>query len=128
MDLPLYILALAERNALDPKQFLQWCGSVGPSPLAATDSLAIRIALDYLAGKLDYDFCDCVMNSIISIATSPEFFAVSDRCVPKITMQVYLAFDAGEYFHAGDEPHESPEMKYTRPMLQALVASSDFLV
>lgn len=125
MEPPVDILALAECNDLDPAHFLEWCESVGPSPMAVTDSLATRIALDYLAGKLDDVFCDRVMNSIINVVTSAAFLAASDRCVPELTTQIYLAFDAGEYLHAEDQPHDSPEIKYTLPMLKALLAGSD---
>jgi hypothetical protein len=125
MDLPSHILALAETNSLDPASFLRWCEQTGLTATAASDSLARQIGLDYLAGKLDYIFCDRVVNSLMNVVTSSEFFAVSDRSIPKLTLDVYLAFDAGEYSHPQDEPHESPEAKYTWPMLKSLLGAGD---
>jgi hypothetical protein len=122
MNLRNHILALAEADRLDVASFLKWCEQTGLSGLAASDMLAQQIGLDYLAGKLGYEYCDRVMNSVMAVVTSPEFFAVSDGTVPKGTLDVYMAFDASEYMHPTDKPHESPEEKYTRPMLQALLA------
>ena len=125
MDLPSHILELAETDSLDATSFLLWCDQTGLSALSASDSLAQQIGLDYLAGRLDYDYCDRVMNSVMTVVTSPAFFAVSDSSVPKLTLDVYLAFDAGEYVHPKDNPGENPESKYTRPMLHSLLVPTD---
>jgi hypothetical protein len=120
MDLPAGILALAQTSSLEARAFMDWCSTTGLPAVDATDALAAELALQYLAGKLDYTFCDRAMNSIMQVVTSSEFFAASDRVIPKLTLDVYLAFDAGEFFHRGDQPNESPELKHTFPMLTAI--------
>lgn len=120
MDLPAGILALCQTNRLEAAAFVEWCYTTGLPAVDATDALAAELAQQYLAGKLDYTFCDRAVNSIMQAVTSSEFFAASNRVIPKLMLDVYLAFDAGEFVHPGDQPHESPELKHTRPMLTAI--------
>ena len=122
MQLPASIMSTAETNALAPREFVEWCAETGMSALDASNALALQIAKDYIDGRLDYDFCDRVMNSLLNAVTTEDFFAVSDRSVPEQLMSVYLAFDAGEYVHPEDRPEDNQEAKYTRPMIQSLLA------
>lgn len=38
-----------------------------------------------------------------------------------ITWDIYLAFDAGEFYHEGDDRNEEPDLKYTKPFLEIAV-------
>ena len=91
----------------------------------ASDSLARQVGRAYLAGELHYDVGNQVMNAVMNAVTSPEFLAVSNSAVPKLTLDVYLAFDAGEYLHPKDQTDENPAAKYTRPMLQSLLRAAE---
>jgi hypothetical protein len=61
------------------------------------------------------------LNALFAAATSKEFLELSDHVVPPTLMETYLAFDAGEYIHPGDSAGDNYELKYTRPMIEALL-------
>ena len=121
MKLPTEILALAETNSLEPAAFAAWCKSSGLGALEAANNLALEIARQYVAGQLDYVFCDRVMNCLSIVVWSEEFFELSDRKTPKVLDEVFLAFDEGEYVHPGDIPSGDSEAKYTKPMVAKIL-------
>ena len=121
MQLPAHILSSAETNALEAREFVEWCAQTGMTALEASNAFALQIARDYIDGQIGYVFCGRVMNSIMSAVTTEEFLSVSDRTVPEQLKSVYLAFDAGEYIHAEDSPEDNQESKYTRPMILSLL-------
>jgi hypothetical protein len=122
MQVPASILSAAELNSLGAGELIAWCAQTGLSASDASNAVALQIARDYLAGKLDYVVCDRIMNSLMNAVTTQEFLAVSDRTIPRQLISVYQAFDAGEYVHADDVDGENQEEKYTRPMLISLLA------
>lgn len=79
MQVPASILSGAELNSLGAGEFIAWCAQSGLSASDASNALALQIARDYLAGKLDYVVCDRVMNSLMNAVTTQAFLAVSDR-------------------------------------------------
>ncbi|MFZ5637768.1 MAG: hypothetical protein ACOY82_14400 [Pseudomonadota bacterium] len=103
------------------------CRSGMQSRLSRCDSrateLAIYVATRYASGQMDFDEADKIMNVAWSICVSKEFWEEYDRIVPEVTYEVYEAFDAGEYYHSGDGPDVDPEVKYTKPMIAAFLAS-----
>jgi hypothetical protein len=65
------------------------------------DVFAKRVAKRYMRGDLSYADADAAMNGLFGYAYpggAPEF--------DYLAWQVYIAFDEGEYLHAG-EPVES---------------------
>jgi hypothetical protein len=121
MELPTHIMQLAKTNSLEPRIFVDWCQEFGGNALDAANSLALEIARQYSIGELDYVFCDRVINSLSLAAWSEEFFSITDRETPKVLDEIYLAFDAGEYYHPEDKPNDDPEVKYTRPMISEIL-------
>ncbi len=51
------------------------------------------------------------MNSLFLVATSPDFWAVTNNEVPPILFAVYQAFDEGEYHHSHDDVDLNPEVR-----------------
>ncbi|RYG94199.1 MAG: hypothetical protein EON58_16785 [Alphaproteobacteria bacterium] len=92
-----------------------------PAP-EIVDALSIYVARAYADGKLSFEEGDRVMNAIFSASVSEKFWADYDRTVPPTMLAVYQAFDAGEYFHEGDDMCTHPEVKYTRPLIEKLLA------
>lgn len=121
MQLPRNILASAEANALEVRDFVEWCAQTGMSALEASNAFARALASEYIQGQLDYVFCNRVINSIMNVVTTEEFFSISDRTLPEHVVLVYQAFDAGEYVHAGDSLVDNQEEKYTRPMIASFL-------
>ncbi|QYF94901.1 hypothetical protein KY495_06895 [Massilia sp. PAMC28688] len=86
------------------------------------DELSYVVASRYSANEIDFEEADAVMNALWAVCVSREFWADYDRTIPPVTNAVYLAFDAGEYHRESDSPSTDPEIKYTRPLIDALLA------
>jgi hypothetical protein len=86
------------------------------------DELSYVVASRYSANEIDFEVADAVMNALWVACVSEEFWADYDRTIPPVTNAVYLAFDAGEYYRETDPPGTDPELKYTRPLIDAFLA------
>jgi hypothetical protein len=89
------------------------------------DDLSYFVASQYSLGKMDFEEGDVVMNALWAVCVSEEFWADHDRTIPSATNAVYLAFDAGEYYRDSDPPDTDPEVKYTRPLIEAFLAEQN---
>lgn len=89
------------------------------------DELSYVVASRYSANEIDFEEADAVMNALWAVCVSNEFWADYDRTIPPVTNAVYLAFDAGEYDRESDPPGTDPEVKYTRPLIEAFLAEHD---
>jgi hypothetical protein len=87
------------------------------------DELEHFVAKQYFTDQLQFDEADKIMNAAWSLCVSEDYWADHDRTVPEATREVFEAFDAGEYSHAGDDPSVDPEVKYTKPLIAAFLAS-----
>ena len=92
-----------------------------PAP-KMVDVFSVFVARAYARGDIPFEDADTIMNAIFDVAVSTRFWAEHDRVVPPHMMEVYQAFDAGEYFHPGDEPDVNPESKYTKPLIADFLA------
>ncbi|QYF91832.1 hypothetical protein KY495_13645 [Massilia sp. PAMC28688] len=86
------------------------------------DELSYVVASRYFANEIEFEEADAVINALWTVCVSKEFWAEYDRTIPPVTNAVYLAFDAGEYHRESDPPGTDPEVKYTRPMIDAFLA------
>ena len=86
------------------------------------DQLSCFIASQYAANEINFEEEDTVMNSLWTVCVSDEFWTDHEQTIPHITNTVYLAFDAGEYHRKSDPVGTDPESKYTRPLIEALLA------
>ncbi len=83
-------------------------------------SFAERAAKRYLKGDLSFTEADIALNWLYAISY------VSDTApgeMPDLALQIYDAFDSGEYYHSDDEPDVDPELKYTLPRIKELIES-----
>ncbi len=94
-------------------------GQAAPNLL---DELSYVVASQYFANEIGFEEADTVMNSLWAVCFSKEFWAEHDRTIPPVTDAVYLAFDAGEYHRESDPPDTDPESKYTRPLIDKILA------
>lgn len=106
-------LPYAERNHLTEDDIRKWCALIGQSRAVLFDRIATWLALGFNNSELSFGFCDAVVNDIFGVITS------SDEPTPKHFWEIYLAFDAGEYYHNRDE---DPVPTYTRPAIAAIIA------
>jgi hypothetical protein len=92
----------------------KWCGQLGLSRSTLYDALALRLALRFHSNTLDFDFCDQVLNEIHGITTRRN----EER--PKLFWNVFLAFDAGEFYPAGSRSID-PVEAFTRPQIAKIL-------
>lgn len=91
------------------------------------DEFSHYVAMCYLSGTLSFEAADRAMNELFSYSYSDE-----DRGMPDFALQVFNAFDQGEFHHRDDSHDVDPEQKYTRPILikvfeqHSLVANPSF--
>ena len=86
---------------------------VGKTVHILLDDLARHVAEGYLTGTYSWEFGDQAMNHLYQAAYVSE-----DICLPKYAMEVFLAFDEGEYKHE-DYPEMDGEPR-TRALLLAI--------
>ncbi|MBN3777336.1 hypothetical protein G3O06_07155 [Burkholderia sp. Ac-20345] len=77
------------------------------------DELARWLAIEFLEGRRDFTFCDCVANCMMPLAE----WSLTD-----FAWSVFYAFDNGEFYHSEDSRDVDPVEKYTRPMLMQALA------
>jgi hypothetical protein len=79
------------------------------------NDFALEIAKGYMRGDYSWDFGDTAMNGLYACA-----YGVGDFSLPDLALQVYEAFDEGEYRHL-DDPRPNGEPR-TRARLEPLIA------
>jgi len=86
------------------------------------DELSYVVASRYSANEIGFEEADVVMNALWAVCVSEEFWVDHDRTIPPITNEVFLAFDAGEYYRESDPLGTDPEVKYTKPLIDEFLA------
>ena len=81
------------------------------------DLFSKRVAHEFAADRLTFEIGDAAMNRLYSFAGRS-----SGGNIPSYTWDVFLAFDAGEYFRREDPEDVDPVEKYTRPDVLEIVA------
>jgi hypothetical protein len=80
-------------------------------------AFAERVASEYLASRLSFEAADRAMNRLYTFS-----YVDKDRGMPRLAWEVFDAFDEGEYQHNGDPEDTDPEVKYTKPKIEQIVA------
>jgi hypothetical protein len=92
----------------------EWSERVGLPSDILYDALALRLALGFHSNALDFGFCDQVVNELHGV------IMLRNEGRPELFWSVFLAFDAGEYYHNGDRNND-PVETYTRPQIEQIV-------
>jgi hypothetical protein len=115
------LIALASKDIIDDEQVFSFCELHSISVLQFVDMFSIEIAKGYNNGEHDFDFADSAMNTLWGFMTDPPFLDKSGNTIPEPAMDIYEAFDAGEYYHSGDCRPIDPEVKYTKPYIKDIL-------
>ncbi|GAB2528969.1 hypothetical protein [Microbulbifer agarilyticus] len=83
------------------------------------------IAQNYWDGLYDYSFCNGAMNWLYGFLTDPAYLESNDNTISEFPLEVYLAFDAGEYRHSGDDESVDPICKYTDPAIEKVLCATN---
>ena len=97
------------------------CASVGGSIADALNTLALDLALRYFDGKVTYPVADAVINNMHAYCTR-NIASMPNRTTPEPFFSVFLAFDAGEFYPADGIKNPSPEERFTRPQIAAILS------
>ena len=92
----------------------EWSVRVGLPHGVLYDAFALRLALGFNNNELDFGFCDQVLNELHGVISRRD----EDR--PELFWSVFLAFDAGEYYHDGNRSVD-PVEAYARPQIAQIV-------
>jgi hypothetical protein len=92
------------------------------SPYVFFDSLAVLVAMDYSSETITFIEADAIMNVAFGGWCATEEFLAKNDTIPPLMFEVFLAFDAGEYYHPSDPPEVDPELKYTKPLIAKFLA------
>lgn len=81
------------------------------------NQVAIAVARLFTCARRDFHDCDAIMNTLFSDIIDVSLSAD----MPEPAFSIYLAFDAGEYWHRGDAQDVMPWEKWTRPELERIL-------
>ena len=97
-----------------------FCSHAGITFPAFCDEFSRVVATGYFGGTLSYTFCDGAMNNLFAFMT----LQMTEDPLPDYSYSVFLAFDAGEYYHREDSRNSSPEELYTKPMIADILSNA----
>ena len=99
-----------------------FCRQHGVTTMQALNELARHVAQQLVAGDLMFTDGAGVMKSIFTHMTRADVLAQAEGQLPEPAASICLAFDAGEFQHAGDGQQDDPVAKHTIPLLQEVMA------
>jgi hypothetical protein len=121
---PPELITAAESGVIGHELLRELARRTSTSQPSLLNGLAHHVARQYYHGEMSYEVADRAMNAAYSLTVQEEYLAANDRTLPNPMVEVFEAFDAGEYHHHGDPQHIDPEAKYTRPMIEAYLFSA----
>jgi hypothetical protein len=92
----------------------RWSTATGEARSDLYNQIAARLAFGFHDTEFSFSFCDAVVNDIHAVITRCN----EDR--PDLFWSVFLAFDAGEFYHDGNRDQD-PVDTYTRPEIARIV-------
>ncbi|TMO62501.1 hypothetical protein [Pseudoalteromonas aurantia] len=104
-----------DENAISFEDFA--CLSEQGDLIDFVNSFSLNIAKLYMKNEIEFELADGAMNYIFGFMTDDIFMNFSSNYIPSPAIDIYDAFDAGEYQHSGDSDDTCPIEKYTKPHL-----------
>ena len=112
------MLSMAGKEKLETEKIFDYCKSNKITLNEYCNRVLIHIAQEFLQGKLDFTYCDYLMNNIYLLMIMDD---ISDSNyntqMVEPAYSIYLAFDEGEFYHPEDDQNIDPSEKYTKPLL-----------
>jgi hypothetical protein len=106
------LIEIALERPLETSELHAACVSLGIDLPGLCDALSKEIAEGYLRGDIPWDDGDVAMNCLFAWA-----YGADDIGLSEFSMDVFLAFDQGEFRHdqrpeSGPEFHTVPRLKH----------------
>jgi hypothetical protein len=108
----------APTNGLTDGRVAAFCRQHGLNEATFEIVLARHVAVEFVYGEISYDAADCVMNALSSRA---------DPVLSGVPLEIYLAFDAGEYRRAGAPDTLIPWQQYTLPAVMEIAIRENWV-
>ena len=102
--------------SLDASDLRRWVANNVEGVGSLCDEIATLLAQGYARRELSFELCDGIVNGLY-----PAILELEVPWMPTLFYDVFVAFDAGEYPHAEDDPGVSPVRKYTDPAIRDIV-------
>ena len=111
------IIQQAAKGRISRADGESYCEAQGIQMTDMYNQVALTVAKRFQSGEMSYEDGDRVMNAIFAMMTDD---AVNDQAAPYVepAWSIYLAFDEGEYDHAGST---DPVETFTRPQIRQLL-------
>ncbi|PMN62279.1 hypothetical protein, partial [Enterovibrio norvegicus] len=119
------IIEKASDGVLEEREVIAFSESKRMSLDEFAHEFSKSVAQHYWNGSYDYHLCDGAMNWLYGFLTDPTYLITTNNTISEFPLDVYLAFDAGEYHHAGDEKSVDPVRKYTDPAIEKLLRAQE---
>ncbi|AJQ94822.1 hypothetical protein [Gynuella sunshinyii] len=116
------LLVLASKNELSERTAIEHARSHNLTLAQFANMFALALAQSYREQRYDFAFCDNAANWLFGFMTDETFLASNNNTLPSPAYDVYLAFDAGEYHHRGDDKDVVAEEKYTKPLILEILS------
>lgn len=116
------ILVELSDGIISANQVSNILGNPKEFPTALIEELSIETALKYWKEKISYEAADCIMNNLYLFWVNDDYF-VKTYPFTDVAWECFEAFDAGEYYRANDDKSISPDIKYTKPLIEELLKS-----
>jgi hypothetical protein len=95
-------------------KIVEWSEKTGLRRSDLYDALALRLAFGFHNDSFDFGFCDQVVNDLHAV------ISVQNEDRPELFWNVFLAFDAGEFYPNRDRSVD-PVEAFTRPQIAEIV-------
>lgn len=96
-------------------------------PYEIIENLSIKIAVNYWNEIIDYSTSNEMISHVYGYwITNENFF--NNYIFPEISMNIYDAFDAGEYYHREDDKNVDPMEKYTKSEIETILRKLKIII
>jgi hypothetical protein len=103
-----------QRVLITDRDIADWSEATGLLRSDLYDVLALRLAFGFHNKSFDFGFCDRVVNNLQAV------MVVRHEDWPMLFWDVFLAFDAAEFYPNGDRSID-PVEAFTRPQIAQIV-------
>ena len=99
---------------INNRDVAKWSEATGLSRSGLYDAIALRLALGFQSKTFEFGFCDQVVNELHAV------ISVQNEDRPELFWNVFLAFDAGEFYPNNDRSID-PVEAFTRPQIAEIL-------
>jgi len=119
------IVGKASEGTLEEKEVISYSETNRISLDEFAHDFSRNVAQNYFDGVYDFSFSDSAMNWLYGFLTDPTYLENNGNAISEFPLNVYLAFDAGEYHHYCDDDSVDPILEYTDPAIEKVLSGKN---